>query len=274
VEGPGAAALARAAAEGGADRVVAIGGDGTALDVASGLLASRRSVPMAHVPRGTANVLALNLGIPTSLGGAIAAAVHGVVTRIDVGRLGAEPFLLSVGTGLHADIVVRADRRAKRRWGVMAYVWAGWRSIEDAVLARYRVTVDGEEQEIEGTMIQVMNCGAMLLRRSWLMGPGISPADGLLDVLVYRARSLPEYARVAARVVQGYPTATRLVLHRRGERVRIEADRDVAVQRDGEPAGSLPVEIGVLRRALPVVVPAGSPWADAPRAGRVGAVSA
>jgi diacylglycerol kinase family enzyme len=256
--------------------VVAIGGDGTALDVAAGLLASPRPVPMAHVPQGTANVLALNLGIPASLDGAVSVAVGGVVTRIDVGTLRrdvpdtadrrgeapAEAFLLSVGTGLHAEIVARADRRAKQRWGVPAYLWAGYRSIGEMPAARYRLTLDGDELEIDATMVQVMNCGAVLLRRGWTLGPGISPVDGLLDVVAYRARTRSEYLRVAARVVQGAPTATTLVVHRRAAHVRIVAEAKVAVQCDGEAAGSLPVELGVLRRALPVVVPPGSPWAD------------
>jgi diacylglycerol kinase family enzyme len=263
--------------EAGAERVVAIGGDGTALDVAAGLLAAPHPVPMAHVPQGTANVLALNLGIPASLDGAVAVAVGGVVTRIDVGTLRRDTpvaadredeatpggFLLSVGTGLHAEIVARTDRRAKRRWGAPAYLWAGYRSIGETPPARYRLMIDGDELEIDATMIQVMNCGAVLMRRGWMLGPGISPVDGLLDVVVYRARTRSEYLRVAARVVQGAPTATRLVLHRRAERVRIEAEGEVAVQCDGEASGSLPVELGVLRRTLPVVVPPESPWADA-----------
>ncbi len=279
-DGPGADELARRAAESGAERVVAVGGDGTALDVAAGLLEAAGAggrgapgvvVPMAHVPRGTANVLALNLAIPRSLAGAIATAVEGVEARIDVGTLRAgaadreprvddAPFLLSVGTGLHAEIVARADRSAKRRWGVLAYLWAGWDAVRQTPSVRYRVTVDGEDEEIDATMIQVMNCGAVL-RRSWAMGPGISPVDGELDVLVYRARTRREYVGVGARVVGGTPTATALVRHLRGSRVRLTAEAGVGVQRDGEPAGSLPVEIGVRPAALPVLVPPASPWA-------------
>ena len=264
--GPGAAELARLAAEGGADRLVAIGGDGTALDVAAGVLATSRPVAMAHLPCGTANVLALNLGIPRTLEGAIAAAVHGVEARMDVGLVkdsstGAEePFLLTVGTGLHADVIARADRQAKRRWGMAAYVWAGWSTLASPAPARYRVTVDGATDEMEATMVQVVNCGAFL-RPGWTIGPGITPVDGRLDVLVYRARSRWEYARVAARFLQGAPTRTALVQHLWGERIRLETDARVGIQRDGEPAGTLPAEFSVHPRALPVVVPARSPLA-------------
>lgn len=265
-DGTTAAELAKRAADEGAGRVVAVGGDGTAVEAAAGLLAAARRVPLAHVPCGTANALALNLGIPRGLEGAVRIAVEGVETRIDVGVLrGVEPFLLSVGTGLHAAVVERADRRAKRRWGVGAYLWAGWSALAETPPARYRLTVDGDVEEIDATMVQIVNCGA-LFRSKWTMGPGISPVDGELDVLVYRARTRSEYVRVAARFVQGAPTATALVRHLRGARVRIEADTAVSVQRDGEAAGTVPLEAEARPGALPVIVPASSPWARVERA--------
>lgn len=262
----GAARLAERAVEVGADRVVAIGGDGTAAEAAAGLLAADRKVPLAIVAGGTANVLALNLGIPRRLDGAIATAVEGIPVAIDAGRVrelghgGGETFLLSVGTGLHAELVARADRASKRRWGVAAYGLAGWKANRATAPVRYRITCNREVQEIEATMVQVMNCGA-IFRTRWEMAPGISPVDGLFDVLVYRAATIPEYLATASHVVRGTPTQTELVEHCRGARVVVEADPPVRLQRDGELAGSSPAEIEVLPRALPIVMPVSGPWA-------------
>ena len=261
----GAALLAKRAAEEGADRVVAIGGDGTAAEAGAGLLSSERKVPLAIVAGGTANVLALNLGIPRQLDLAIAVAEAGEPVAIDAGRMlaagsrGSETFLISVGTGLHAEIVARADRAAKRRWGIAAYGLAGWKANRATVPVRYRITCDGEAREIEATMVQVMNCGA-LFRPRWELAPGASPVDGVFDVLVYRAATLPQYLTAAAHVVRGTPTGTELVEHRRGARVLIEGDPVVPLQRDGELAGTSPAEVVILPRALPVVMPVGGPW--------------
>ncbi|MGH7558281.1 MAG: diacylglycerol/lipid kinase family protein [Gemmatimonadota bacterium] len=241
------------------DRVIAMGGDGTVTDVAAGILAAGRDVPLAVVPVGTANILALNLGIPDALDAAIDLAVGGRIAPIDVGRVNGEVFLLTVSTGLHAEMVARADRESKRRWGVAAYGMAGWKANQEVEPARHRVTCDGVNEEFEVTMMQVMNCGAVF-RRAWELAPGISPIDGRLDVLAYRAASIPEYMLAATQVLRGAPTTTDLVEHRRAVRVTIATDPPVRVQRDGEPAGHTPVEIDLLPLALPVVMPPDGPW--------------
>lgn len=245
--------------ERGAERVVAIGGDGTVVEVAAGLLASPEPPPLCIVPQGTANLLALNLGIPQDRESAIAVAFSGKVARIDCGRANGEPFLIAVGAGVHAEIVARADRTAKRRWGVAAYGLAGWRASRGAEPARFRMRIDGEEIEIEATTVQVMNV-ASVLRRGWEFAHGVSPVDGVLDVIAHRASTLAEHLVTVAAVVRGSPTETDLVVHRPARQVRIEVDPPLPLQRDGELAGRTPVEIDVLPRALPVVLPGDSPW--------------
>lgn len=254
-----ATAIARRVA-GSADRLIAMGGDGTVTEVAAGILEAGVAVPLAIVPLGTANILALNLGIPHDPAAAAELAIEGDAWPIDVGRVNGQPFLLTVSTGLHAEMVARADRRSKRRWGLAAYVLAGWRARQEVEPVLHRVTVDGAAEEFEVTMMQVMNCGAVF-RREWELAPGVSPVDGTLDVLAYRAVSIREYTLAAAQVLRGEPTSTDLVEHRRASRVTIAADPPLKVQRDGEPAGLTPIEVNVQPRSLRVVMPADGPWA-------------
>ncbi|HET9334198.1 MAG TPA: diacylglycerol kinase family protein [Gemmatimonadota bacterium] len=250
---------ARRAVEAGADRVAAIGGDGTIVEVAAGLLEVPEPPPLAIVPQGTANLLALNLGIPPDRESAVSAAFSDSVVRIDCGRANGEPFLIAVGAGVHAELVARADRATKRRWGVAAYGIAGWRASRGAEALRFRVWIDGEESEIEATTIQVMNVGSVL-RRGWEFAHGVTPVDGVLDLIALRASTLAEHVVTAAAVVRGAPTDTDLVVHLPARRVRIEVDPPALLQRDGELAGRTPVEIDVLPRALPIVLPGSGPW--------------
>ena len=238
---------------------MAIGGDGTVVEAAAALLAIPAPPPLCIVPQGTANLLALNLGVPADRESAIDLAFNGRVVRIDCGRANGEPFLIALGAGVHAELVARADRGAKRRWGVAAYGVAGLRASRGVEPARFRVDLDGEEIEIEATTIQVMNV-ASVLRRGWEFAPGVSPVDGVLDLIAHRASTLAEHLVTAAAVVRGAPTDTDLVVHRPARRIRIDVDPPALLQRDGELAGRTPVDIDVLPRVLPVLLPVDSPW--------------
>jgi diacylglycerol kinase family enzyme len=119
--------------------------------------------------------------------------------------------------------------------------------------------IDGEEIEIEATTVQVMNC-ASVLRRGWEFARGVSPVDGILDLVAHRASTLAEHLVTVAAVVRGAPTDTDLVVHRPARQIRIDVDPPALLQRDGELAGRTPVEIEVLPRALPIVLPEDSPW--------------
>src|SRR5262245_52939987 len=62
--------FAQNAAREAVDLVIACGGDGTVMEVAAGLQGS--DVPMAILPCGTANVMAVELGVPLGLNEALA----------------------------------------------------------------------------------------------------------------------------------------------------------------------------------------------------------
>ena len=70
--------LAREAAEAGVDAVVVYGGDGTVTEAAAGLVGTE--VPLAILPGGTANAIALALGIPTDLEAAAALLARNTAT--------------------------------------------------------------------------------------------------------------------------------------------------------------------------------------------------
>lgn len=107
------ARLAKAALERGVDLVAAYGGDGTLLDVATGLF--NRDVPMAFLPGGTANALVAEMALPSTLADAAKVIVHPqvVVREIDAGQVDDHYFLLRVGTGLVANFSTAVNREMK-----------------------------------------------------------------------------------------------------------------------------------------------------------------
>ena len=80
-----AEALARAAVERGYDLVVAAGGDGTVNEVVNGLAGS--GLPLALLPLGTANVLAIEIGLDTAPDALAQTILRGTPTDVCLGRI-------------------------------------------------------------------------------------------------------------------------------------------------------------------------------------------
>lgn len=80
--------LTRQAIKDGVDLILAAGGDGTVMACITGLAGSGvppSGVPLAVLPGGTGNLLALNLDLPHDLDGALAVALRGDRRELDVG---------------------------------------------------------------------------------------------------------------------------------------------------------------------------------------------
>ncbi|GAA4886143.1 diacylglycerol/lipid kinase family protein [Actinomycetospora straminea] len=104
------AARLHAAVDDGADLLGVAGGDGTLAPVAE--VAAERGVLFLVIPAGTRNHFALDLGLDRSRPDrALDALSDGVVSVVDLGVVGARPFVNNVSLGAYAEIVGRPDYR-------------------------------------------------------------------------------------------------------------------------------------------------------------------
>lgn len=115
--------LAREAAEAGASRIVASGGDGTVNEVLRGIdrADAFEDVTFGVVPAGTGNNFAGNIGV-TSIEDAFQVLEGGTARRIDIGRANDRVFVNSCVAGLTADASAETSADLKSRYGVLAYV--------------------------------------------------------------------------------------------------------------------------------------------------------
>ena len=245
--------FARQAVVDGADIVAANGGDGTVMEVAQGLLGS--PVPLAILPGGSANLMAVELGIPKDLKKATEIAVDpdSATRQVDVGLVGENYFLLRVGMGFEARKVAYADRSLKNRIGVLAYTVASVKSVKDTKSARYHITLDGVQVETDGVTCLIDNAGNMGIQ-------GFQPAkdirvdDGLLDVLVLGSKGLANLISSGSALLDTDKREL-LVEHWQARQISIVVDPPQPVQVDGEMVGDTPVSAEVLPGALKVIVP-------------------
>jgi diacylglycerol kinase (ATP) len=253
--------LARSAAAGGARLVVAVGGDGTVNEVASGLAGS--GTELAVVARGTGVDFVRTYGIPTRLDDAVRIAVSGAVREIDAGRVGfrawsGEPgeawFVNVAGVGMSGAVAKRTNESSKALGGKISYLWSTL-----AVFARWQntevqVTVDGESRF--GRMHEVIVANGRYLGGGMKMCPDASPDDGLFDVLLIGDVTKRDLVQTMPKIYRGthlpHPKAELL----RGAAVSVDAPEPLPVQLDGEQPGTTPVRFEIVPRALRLRVPA------------------
>jgi YegS/Rv2252/BmrU family lipid kinase len=246
--------LARVALERGAGRVIVSGGDGTVARAADALAGS--SAVLAVLPSGTANLLALNAGIPNDHDPALHLALTGEPRPFDVGRANGEIFLIVVGMGADAAAVRDADRDSKDRLGPLAYVIAAARHAARPRI-RYRLNIDGRRLVRRARTVLVANAGQLPGQAAFV--PEADPHDGTLDVAIVRARSPLDVWRVGVDMLLGRSQHPHRMETHRGRHIVIETDSPQPVQRDGdehEPCARL--EVSIEPSALNLVHPPNS----------------
>jgi YegS/Rv2252/BmrU family lipid kinase len=258
----------------GARTVVAVGGDGTANEVANGFFAAdlpRLVAPEArfgYLPTGTGTDLARSLGFPRhDLAAAISAlGPAGRAARIDVARASFHDdqgnvlrryFLVGADLGVGGETA--AMRRSTAAWatklgGFGAYLVAATLAIVRHQPRQVRYAIDdGPFDSIRADIIFVAN--GRYIGAGMRIAPDASLDDGLLDVLVLRAVPKPELLiRILPATYRGAHLKHPAVLHRRARRLRVEGS-GLLLQMDGEPLGTAPAEFAVVPRALPILLP-------------------
>lgn len=240
------------------DAVFALGGDGTAMEVAGALAGSAQR--MGVLAAGTGNLLARALGIPFNVRRAVPMLLEGEEFEIDLGHLAptGQHFAIAAGAGIDASMVAETPPWLKRRLGVLAYsiiaTWAGVRTVLRRDYFHVRLTVDGIVYECDAAAVMVANFGAVLGERITL-GPGIRSDDGLLDACIFSPRTLRDALRIMWRLLRKrFVTDDRMVYHS-GRHIRVETTPPRLFQADGELIGSTPIEVCVEPRAVRLLVP-------------------
>ena len=215
--------------------VVVLGGDGTVHAAASRLVGTGR--PLLPVPRGSGNVFARALGIPSTLDGAMALLEKGRKIQVDVGRIGDDIFLLGAGIGLDADVIRGADRALKSRIGGLAYVVSATQALP-VDHHEFEIEIDGRKFHERAAAIHVANFGT--LAGPFRLPPMADGRDGVLDLVVMRAEGLEETLNLLATPLISDQSHNKGVRFEQGHEIQVRARKALPVQIDGEDQGDHP----------------------------------
>jgi YegS/Rv2252/BmrU family lipid kinase len=248
--------LHRYAAAAGDRLVVAIGGDGTVRTCADALAYS--GTPLAIVPRGTANLFARALNVPSALDAALDVAFGRDERRVDLVMCDGSAFAAMAGIGLDAAVVRSTPRLLKQRLGWVGYA-AGALAHLGSRPHEFEVCLDrGVPITRRAHSVVVGNVG--ILPGGFSILPDASIDDGWLDVGLLRPQHVLGWAVMAGRVMAHGHDVDRQFEHFRAKTVEVTAEADLPCELDGEIIASRrSLSMRALPGALKVRAPAVRP---------------
>lgn len=237
------------------DVMIAAGGDGTIVEVMNGLLSVKSTLPLLPVPLGTANGLARALKLPLTTRGALEAALAGGVARLDVAYVANRNhhFLLFAGAGYDAKVIGAADREQKDKFGFMAYIYAALKLLKKQRNQFLTLELDGKKLTVFAHSVILFNASAFEIA-GIPVGPKANPRDGRLELVILRDPSVWGTLRELWNVLT-HRLSAKPPQFLAAAKVRIEAQRPLPFQTDGDVLGETPVEIEVKAAAATFVVP-------------------
>jgi YegS/Rv2252/BmrU family lipid kinase len=243
--------------------VVAVGGDGTVLEVAGGILSSAATrTALGIVPFGTGNDFARNSGIHNEAH-AHDALMQGQTRFVDViearclveGKPAVRHALLFAGVGIIGESLKQTTTQVKRLFGQrFAYPVGMLRALWSYRSPFMRITCDG--QSFEGRFLFAGVSNSETAGGGMKIAPGAQTDDGLLNVNLVASMGRWEALKQLRRVCKGQHTTHPSVRYLTALGLGVETESPMDVAADGDLIGHTPAQFRVLPKALEVRVPA------------------
>ncbi|KLT64987.1 diacylglycerol kinase family protein [Pedobacter sp. BMA] len=230
-----------------ADRVIAVGGDGTLKLVASCLLKSQ--TPIGIIPAGSANGMAKELGIPTDISEALSLIEHGTAKQIHVIKIDDEICIHLADLGFNAYLVKKFDALPER--GMWGYAKATWHALWNHKRMEVELSLKGEKIKSKAAMVAIAN--ATMYGTGLKINPDGKLDDELFEIILVKDYSYLEIIKIwltrlpfNPKKIEVFQTAS----------VKIFSKHQVHFQVDGEYIGRVnEVSAEVIPRAISVIVP-------------------
>lgn len=254
----------------GCDTVLACGGDGTVHEAMQRMVGGAGAIGV--IPLGTANALAMDLGLPGSPAKAAKMLLAAEPVRVGVGRIfyqnragGGERsryFVVAAGVGVDGLFFSRLDTRMKQRFGYLAYLIEALKMAFTHTFPMFVASflepgkdTPREEQVSQILAVRISNFGGLVQR----LAPGAALGNDNLHVIAFKTRSRARYMR--------FMIAVWFRRHRYARTIELVdcssfACRDLEgspeqtlVEADGELLGVLPMRVEVVPQALTLLIP-------------------
>jgi len=232
--------LAKQAGGQGYDMVIAMGGDGTVHEVVNGLMQipeDKRPL-LGVVPVGSGNDFSHAIGIPQKTDHALAHALNGEASTIDLGLMTDEHgrreyFDNTLGIGFDAIVTIRSHRLPIVR-GFLMYLTA----VIQTILLNHdpaHVQIETDSETIDDHVLMTTLCNGGREGGGFMLSPDSKMSDGVMEYLLVRKVSRPMMFRLVPEFMNG--THRRFIKQvRMGtcKKFSMTSDRPLYIHADGE----------------------------------------
>lgn len=244
--------LAAAAAAAGFATVAAVGGDGTANEVAQGVIGTTCS--LALIPRGSGNGLARHVRIPLRADAALALLLRRDARRItvDTGVVNGRPFINAMGSGFDAEVAGRFAHSQRR--GLLNYVRLAVDCLREVKSTVVEIESPTARTKLPLIMISVMN--SPQYGNDAEPAPGARIDDGQLDLVAVSPVGAIGAVSLGLRLFRGnfdrHPAVRRLT----GAEFFLRRPSAGLIHTDGEPHSEpADLRVTVRLRSLQLLLP-------------------
>lgn len=210
-------------------KIVAVGGDGTVNEVASGV--SDTDAVLGIVPLGSGNGLARHLNIPLRPQKALDLIKESKATKIDYGTINDQKFFCTTGVGFDAHIGHVFSKLDGR--GFSNYIKATVSEFRNYKPQRYEITMNGTTIMRDAFLITFAN--ASQYGNNAHIAPKADIKDGKLEVAILRQFPLITAPGIGARLFMKNIDKSAYVETYQCEKIVIKRKVSDVIHYDGEP---------------------------------------
>ena len=233
------------------DLVIVAGGDGTLNAAVDALVETQ--LTLGILPLGTANDLARTLGIPNSLPDACKIIANGEVRRIDLGLVNGKHFFNVASCGLSVKITQKLTKKAKRRWGILAYLITALQVIWESRPFSAEIRINDQSIRVKTVQIAVGN--GRYYGGGMAVVPDATIDDQRLDLYSLEIERWWQIIPLLPAIRQGRHIHSRSVRALGGQEIEIYTRKPRPINTDGEITTYTPAHFRVIPNALSVLVP-------------------
>ena len=219
------------------DIVVAAGGDGTINEVVNGI---DPNTPLAIIPMGTANIVAIEAGISNNSKAICAAINQGKTKRAYVSTINNKKFILMAGIGYDAKVVNNINPKLKKVFGKLIFALEGLKQFFK--LKEFNITITSNNQTHHANWVLITNA-------KYYAGPhSITKRTNIFneDLVCYLFQDLTKLSflyNLFLIIFFGDLSKSKKIKTIHSSSFDISSQHTTPIQCDGEPFGHLPATI-------------------------------